>query len=73
MKSIGLSQFTFAEVLDPTKKSQGKAIIAKARIIRERIARQDSYTKIKDKTFSLLAEYEEKSIGLIDSLKISYK
>lgn len=45
MSSIGLSQLTFAEVLDKSRLEEGKSLIAKARVEKERkIKEANSYT-----------------------------
>lgn len=55
---IGLSQFAFSEMLDPKRKVEGKALLAKARLEKERKIRYESVSNLRSRSYSLLGEYE---------------
>jgi len=58
VRAIGLGQFAFAEELKPERQVEGRMLIARDRMERERNLRHSKVAEAKSKTVSLLAEYE---------------
>lgn len=66
MTKLKLTQLTFTEVLDPMRKYEGCAILAKARVEKERDARR-SFTKGSRSKVSVSIFESSQSASLNDS------
>lgn len=57
--AIGLKQFMYSDILDPMRKSEGKAMLAKERMNKEREIRHSGLERSKSKSYSLIPDFEE--------------
>lgn len=58
VRAIGLGQFAFKEEMRPERQVEGRMLIARDRMERERNLRHSKVAEAKSRTISLLAEYE---------------
>lgn len=67
VRAVGLGKFAFAEELKLERQVEGRMLIARDRMERERNMRHSKVAEVKSKTASLLAEYE-RNFSLSSSL-----